>query len=201
MTETFWEFVVGAIPSQPPLNLVLIRGRHSEGAKHNHNNSIFQPHLHTDRHTIWAKHVLLLSSFPSSPHCPYSVATHLLSLSFSPCTIFRLLSSCCLFLGHAVLSLPHLLSPRHAWWFDIANWCQTTKPYFPSAVLSLPLSVSPLSRPSLLLYSLICSGGLVARLQDFHITSFSLPEDLLLFAAVLLWPSLSKVLLKSYLLI
>lgn len=82
---------------------------------------------------------------------------------------------------------PRLLSPWHTRWFDIANQCQTAKPYFPSAVLSSALSSIYLSLPSSppfssppYYYSLICSGGLVAWLQDFHITSFSLPEDLLL---------------------
>lgn len=52
---------------------------------------------------------------------------------------------------------------------------------FSSLLLSLLLSVS---LPSLVLCSLICSRGrgLVARLQDYHITSFSLLEDLWLFA-------------------
>lgn len=48
-----------------------------------------------------------------------------------------------------VLSFPCILSLWHVWWFDIPSWCQTTRPYFPSAVLSplslfLPLSASPL---------------------------------------------------------
>lgn len=52
---------------------------------------------------------------------------------------------------------------------------------FSSLLLSLLLSVS---LPSLLPCSLICSRGrgLVTRLQDYHITSFSLLEDLRLFA-------------------
>lgn len=137
--------------------------------------------------------------FPSSPYSLSVSSSHLMSLSSSPRPPLQLLSSPCPFLTLAMLLLPRPLSPWHAWWFDIANWCQTTKLYFPSAVLSpalsdslflsfyLPPPPSP-PYPSLLLYSLICSGGLVARLQDFHITSFSPPEDLLLFTAVLLWP-------------
>lgn len=77
-------------------------------------NFIFQTHPNT--HTISAKRVRA-STFTNKVF-PWSLP-QIQKLSSSPCL--------------SVL----LLSPQHAWWFDIANWCQTTKPYFPSAVLSV----------------------------------------------------------------
>lgn len=103
--------------------------------------------------------------------------TFIFSVFFSLPSTSLIVSSVCVCVC-IVLFLPHLLSLWCAWWFNIANWCQTTKLYSLFTVLSLFWLSLYLSLPSfpslpcLLLYSLICSGGLVARLQDFHITSF-----------------------------
>lgn len=151
-------------------------GRHPEGARHNHNNSVFQPHLHTQNH-------MSAQSEPNGHSHDLCVSyalfsgSHLFFLSSFPCPLLHLLSPPCVCVC-IVLFLPHLLSLWCAWWFNIANWCQTTKLYSLFTVLSLFWLSLYLSLPSfpslpcLLLYSLICSGGLVARLQDFHITSF-----------------------------
>lgn len=131
MTET--KFVFRAIPSQSPPSLpshphVPIRGRQSEGPGPNHNNVVLPTTLKNTHN--------LNQRFPPLP--TYSCSSFLVFNGF--CRLFppssSPSSSPCLF-----LFLPRLLSLWHARWFDIASRCQTTRPYFPSAVPS-PLSLS-----------------------------------------------------------
>lgn len=141
MTET--KFVFRVIPSQSPLPppcsnqreiIWRTRAQPQQCSFTNHpwkhtqsEPNVFNPSqgsvsllfLHT--HTASSSYLMaFIVSFPRPP------LHHLLPVSFSTALF---------------LFLPRLLSLWHARWFDIASRCQTTRPYFPSAVPS-PVSLS-----------------------------------------------------------
>lgn len=176
MTETERDCVWGC-PFTDPLH-VPIPGRQGDTLKEPGTTTTILFSNHTCTHKItWAHNPSQTATVTTYVFLTHSFQVHIYffcllfpALYFTYC----LLRVCVC----VVLFLPHLLSLWCAWWFNIANWCQTTKLYSLFTVLSLFWLSLYLSLPSfpslpcLLLYSLICSGGLVARLQDFHITSF-----------------------------
>lgn len=162
-------------------------GRHPEGARHNHNNSVFQPHLHTQNH-------MSAQSEPNGHSQDLRVSyalfsgSHLFFRSSFPCPLLHLLSPpcvcvcvCCALSSSSSIPVVRMmvehskLVPDHKALFSL---------YSSFSFLALSLSVSPLlSFPPLLTtvqFNLQWGlSGTAAGLPHHYV--FLLPENLLLF--------------------